>query len=109
MMSELIVAGFAMACGFVAAGLLSSLYQCITSRPAGFELTQDRVVAGVAQILLLMFAGPVILMRAALRAFVVDRRPLSWLAGATLAAAAWSLCSGVVVLEFALALRSTIV
>jgi hypothetical protein len=107
MLGELFVAGFAMASGFVAAGLLSSFYQLVTASPARFDVTSDRVVPGVAQVILLMFAGPVIVMRNAIRARTVDRRPFSWLAAAVTLAAAWSLCSGVIVLEFALAVQST--
>ncbi|HUG63000.1 MAG TPA: hypothetical protein VMP03_14205 [Methylomirabilota bacterium] len=99
---------FAMASGFVAAGVLSSFYQLVTASPARFELSADRMLAGLVQIFLLMFAGPVILMRNAIRGRIIERRPLRWLAASTTIAAVWSLCSGVIVLEFALALRHSL-
>jgi hypothetical protein len=108
MVGDLIVAGFAGAAGFVAAGLLSSFYQLVTASPVRFEMSSDRMVAGVAQVILLMFTGPVVLMRNAIRGRIIERRPLGWLVASAAIAAAWSLCSGVVVLEFALALRSSL-
>ena len=108
MLTDLIIAAFAMAAGFVAAGLIASFYQLVTATPARFDMSADRIWTGTLQVMLLMFAGPVILMRNAIRGRRVDRRPLGWLAASAFVAAAWSLCSGVVVLEFALAIGDTI-
>jgi hypothetical protein len=104
----MIILGFATASGFVAAGVLSSFYQLVTETPARFDITADRIWSGTLQIMLLMFAGPVIVMRNAIRGRILERRPLGWLAASTVVAAAWSLCSGIVVLEFALAIRDSI-
>lgn len=103
---ELILAGFAIATGFVSSGILSSFYQLVTAEPARFDMSSDRLMAGVAHIILLMFAGPAILMRNAVRGRLIERRPVGWLAASSVIAMAWSLCSGVVVLEFALAIGS---
>ena len=109
MSMELILAGFAIATGFVSAGVLSSFYQLVTAEPARFDMSSDRLMAGVAHIALLMFAGPFILMRNAVRGRLIEHRPLGWLAASAVIAAAWSLCSGVVVMEFAVALRETLI
>ncbi len=108
MMGELFVAGFAMASGFVAAGVLASFYQLLTATPARFDFPGDKMSTGVVQVMLLMFAGPVILMRNAIRGRLIERRPVGWLAASAGIAAVWSLCSGIVVLEFALAIRDTL-
>lgn len=108
MLLELYVAVFAIAAGFVAAGVLSSFYQLVTATPARFEFDTERLSAGLVQIVLLMFAGPAILMRNAIRARLIEHRHPGWLAASAAIAACWSLCSGVVVLQFALALRDTV-
>jgi hypothetical protein len=108
LLGDLIIAGFAMASGFVAAGVIASFYQLVTETPARFDISADRMWAGTLKVVLLMFAGPAILMRHAIRARIIERRPLGWLAASLAVSAAWSLCSGVVVLEFALAIGDTI-
>lgn len=107
-MTDELVAVFAIATGFVAGGVLSSFYQLVTSQPARFDAIGDRIVSGVGMVILLMFAGPVVLMRNAIRGQVLERRAPAWMAASALIAAAWSLCSGTVVLQFALALRATL-
>lgn len=98
MSSELIVAFFSLALGFALAGALSSLYQLVTARPARFSLDTDTIVLGIVQTFLIMFAGPAILMRNAIRARRIERRPVGWLFASTCIAGAWSLCSGVMLM-----------
>lgn len=109
MLEELLIAGFATAAGFVAAGIISSFYQLVTANPARFDMADERMSRGLFQILLLMFAGPAILMRNAIRGRLIEGRPIGWLFASTAIAGAWSLCSGVIVLEFAMAIRDTLV
>lgn len=104
MVGELYIVAFAMASGFVASGLIASFYQLVTANPARFELQSERMATGVVQVILLMFAGPVILMRNAIRGRLIEGRPIRWLAASSVVAAVWSLCSGIVVLEFAIAI-----
>lgn len=108
MLMDLFIAAFAAATGFVSAGVLSSFYQLVTAQPARFDVDGSSMVAGVAAVVLLMFAGPAILMRNAVRARLIERRPVGWLAASMAIAGLWSLCSGVVVLEFALAVRHSV-
>lgn len=108
MVWDLIVAGFAIAIGFVGSGIIASFYQLIMARPPRFDLEGSSIAAGVAGVVLLMFAGPVILMRNAIRGRLLERRPVGWLAASTLIAGAWSLCSGVVLLQVGLALRHSL-
>ncbi len=97
---EILVTCFSIALGFVLAGLLSSLYQLVTSKPARFEMQAETIVLGIAQTFLIMFAGPAILMRNAIRGRRIEHRHVAWLVASTAIAGAWSLCSGVMLLPF---------
>ena len=108
MTADLLIAGFAIATGFVSAGILSSLYQLVTAEPARFDAVGDRVLSGLMMVIILMFAGPAILMRNAIRGRLIEHRPVGWLMASTAIAGAWSLCSGIVVLQFALAFTGAI-
>jgi hypothetical protein len=105
MTSDLVIAGLAIATGFVSAGILASFYQLVTAEPARFDKIGDRLVTGVAMIILLMFAGPMILMRNAIRGKLIEQRAAGWMAASTVIAAGWSLCSGTVLLQLILAVR----
>jgi hypothetical protein len=105
---ELVIALFAIATGFVSAGLLASLYQLVTAEPVRFEAAGDTLFRGVAMIIMLMFAGPMVLMRNALRGRLIERRPVGWLVASTAISASWSLCSGIVVMELALAIQNSL-
>lgn len=108
MNTDLIITFFAVATGFVSAGVLSSLYQLVTAEPVRFDLDGASMASGVAAVVLLMFAGPVVLMRNAVRGRLIEHRPIGWLAASLAISSLWSLCSGVVVLEFALAVRDSV-
>ncbi|WP_370673586.1 hypothetical protein [Pleomorphomonas sp. PLEO] len=97
---EILVTCFSVALGFVLAGLLSSLYQLVTSKPARFEMQAETILLGIAQTFLIMFAGPAILMRNAIRGRRIEHRNVGWLVASTAIAGAWSLCSGVMLLPF---------
>jgi hypothetical protein len=102
------IAAYAAATGFVSAGLLASFYQLMTTEPPRFRVAETSIVAGTLSVILCMFAGPFMLMRVAL----FNHGALLQSAGsrvvAGLLASGWSFCSGVVVLQFVLALRSTL-
>jgi len=100
MNGEVLVTCFSIALGFVLAGLLSSLYQLVTSKPARFEMKAETIYTGIAQTFLIMFAGPAILMRNAIRGRMIEHRNVGWLVASTAIAGAWSLCSGVMLLPF---------
>lgn len=104
MLFELLIAVYAVAAGFVAAGTLASFYQLVTDHPPGFSMQADGIAANLTAVFLCVFAGPFILMRNAVRGRLNEQRPVGWLAASAAIAAGWSLCSGIVVIEFALAL-----
>ena len=105
---EILVTCFSIALGFVLAGLLSSLYQLVTSKPARFEMQAETIVLGIMQTFLIMFAGPAILMRNAIRGRRIEHRNVGWLVASTAIAGAWSLCSGVMLLPFFIVVAQSI-
>jgi len=105
---QLALAAYAAAAGFVASGFIGSLYQLLTDKPPKFSVEADSVLAGVSSTFVCIFAGPFIIMRQAIRGRIIEDRPLGWLAASAVIAAGWSLCSGIIVIEFALAVNGTI-
>ncbi|MEJ1161112.1 DUF6949 family protein [Prosthecomicrobium sp. N25] len=108
MLFQVMVIVYAVAAGFVSAGVLASFYQLVTDQPPAFLLDGDGILAGIAAMLICVFAGPFIIMRNAIRGRLIERRPFGWLAVSAGIAAGWSLCSGIVVIEFALAIGHSI-
>jgi len=108
MLFQIAIAAYAAAAGFVAAGFIGSLYQLLTDQPPRFNVESGTVISGISSTFVCIFAGPFIIMRQAIRGRIIEDRPLGWLAASTVIAAGWSLCSGVIVLQFALAINETI-
>lgn len=98
---------YAMATGFVVAGLLGSLYQLVTSRPMSFELFGLNRIQLFLGIMTLVMAGPAVIMRNAIRGRLIEQRPGHWLALSTAISATWSLLSGVFILNIYLALSAS--
>jgi len=99
---ELLVLLYCCLTGFVAAGLLGSFYQLVTSKPPQFAFEFSNIAAGATTVFMVFFAGPFILLRNALRARLIERRPLGWLAASFAIAAMWSSLSGMFVLQLAI-------
>ncbi len=109
MLYELAIAAYAASCGFVAAGILGSLHQLLTDRPARFAIDLESIGKGLLGVLLCAFAGPFIIMRNAIRGRMIENRPVGWLVASTAIATGWSLCSGIVVVQFVLAMRAGLI
>jgi hypothetical protein len=107
-MFELWLLLYCAAVGFVAAGLASSLFQLVTRRQVAFAVPRPRIVECFVAAVSFAFIGPYIVARGAVRAVRADRRPITWLVGGLAVAGVWSACSGIVVLDFALAMRSSL-
>ncbi len=105
MATELFVLFFAIAAGFVAAGLTSSGFQLITKKQLSFEIPDWPVLGRFCLGFALIFSGPVILMRNAIRARLIEKRPIGWLAASTAISMSWSFILGLFVLQMMLALR----
>lgn len=106
-MSVLFVYVFAIATGFVTAGLMGSFFQLVTNRQMTFELFDMNRILLLFGIMTLVLAGPAVIMRNAIRARLIERRPGHWLALSTAISAAWSLLSGVFILNIYVALRAS--
>jgi hypothetical protein len=97
-MSVGIFYGFAIMIGFVLAGLAGSFFRLVTRHAISFELAEaarPHLAFGIAT---LMFAGPAVIMRNAVRARLVERRALFWLALSSLIAVTWSFLAGLMLL-----------
>ena len=107
MFFELIVAAYIGCAGFVAAGVIGSLYQLVTNQPPRFGLSLESFFGAFGSFILCLFAGPFIIMRNAIRGRRIEGRPIGWLVASSTIAGMWSICSGVVVMQFVLSLAST--
>lgn len=105
MATEVFVLFFAIASGFVAAGLTTSGFQMVTNRTLSFEIPDWPAFARFCLGFALIFSGPIILMRNAIRARIIEKRPIGWLAASTAISMSWSFILGLFVLQVALALR----
>ncbi|WP_024510663.1 hypothetical protein [Bradyrhizobium sp. ARR65] len=86
---------FAVCIGFALAGALTSGYQLMTERPAGFGLLQEGVTPRrFAAVPFLVFAAPFIIMRNTLLGIQVERRRFEFVMMATVIAGFWSMMSG---------------
>jgi O-antigen/teichoic acid export membrane protein len=86
---------FCLCIGFAFAGALTSGYQAIVQRPAGFALLQEGAAPRTfAAVPFLVFAAPFIIMRNTLRGVQVERRRFEFVMMATVLAGFWSLMSG---------------
>ena len=101
---ELILAVYMGCAGFVAAGVLGSFYQLLTNNPPRFQLRLESLVGTVSSCLMCAFAGPFIIMRNAIRGRRIENRPIGWLVASSTIAGMWSVCSGLVMMRFAVSL-----
>lgn len=97
---------YAITTGFVFGGVIGSFYQLLTGKRINFELLTEGGPMVVLTAIALVLAGPIVVMRNAIRGRFIERRPGHWLALSTLICALWSFMSGIFVLSFALALRA---
>ncbi len=97
---------YAITTGFVFGGVIGSFYQLVTGKRVNFELLMEGSPMVVVSALVLALAGPIVVMRNAVRGQFIDHRPGHWLALSTLICALWSFMSGIFVLSFALSLSA---
>ncbi|MEJ8475536.1 DUF6949 family protein [Roseibium algae] len=107
MVFDLFVALYIGSAGFVAAGVIGSLYQLLTSQPPKFNMAVESLLGTIAAVSVCLMAGPFIIMRHAIRGRRIERRPLGWFVASSTIAGMWSLCSGLFVMNFAVSLVAT--
>jgi len=92
------------AVGFVAAGVLASFVQLVSGEPMRFGTGSQSIVASIGEVLLLVLAGPAVLMRNAW--WGLQARPKIWFGISAAIAAVWSLCFGALLVVLMLKLAS---
>ena len=97
---EFLLIGYVICVGFVAAGILASLYQMATSNAPQFRLSHGGLIAGLFDVLMIAFAGPLILLKNAIRGRLIEDRPFGWLVASSALSGFWSFCSGTLFLSF---------
>jgi hypothetical protein len=86
---------FSLCIGFALAGALTSGYQALVQRPAGFGLLGEGVAPKTfAAVPFLVFAAPFIIMRNTLRGARIETRRFEFVMIATVLAGFWSMMSG---------------
>jgi hypothetical protein len=81
--------------GLAAGGIVVSGYRLMTNRAASFQTRPESAVGAFAQAVVLMFGGPLVLMRNAIRGRLIEHRPLGFLAASTVIASLWCFFCGV--------------
>ena len=91
---------FSLMIGFSLAGALTSGYQVLAHRPAGFGLLAQGVAPTTfAAVPFLVFAAPFIIMRNTVRGRKIENRRLEFVMMATVIAGFWSMMCGTVFLR----------
>ena len=91
---------FSLLIGFALAGALTSGYQAMANRPAGFGLLQEGVAPKTfAAVPFLVFAAPFIIMRNTVRGRRIEKRRAEFVMLATVLAGFWSMMCGTVFLR----------
>ena len=101
-MGETTAFAMAVATGIVAAGLMSSFYRLLSGRPLSFSLLTAPLPDVLTGIATLVFAGPAVIMRNAVRARLLEQRAWIWLCMSAMIATFWSFMSGLFVLSLLL-------
>ncbi len=91
---------FSLTIGFALAGALTSGYQLLADRPAGFSLLQEGAAPRTfAAVPFLVFAAPFIIMRNTVSGRRVQSRRVEFVMLATVFAGFWSMMCGTVFLR----------
>ncbi|MBR1222932.1 hypothetical protein JQ557_33365 [Bradyrhizobium sp. U87765 SZCCT0131] len=91
---------FSLLIGFALAGALTSGYQVLSDRPAGFGLLAQGVAPSTfAAVPFLVFAAPFIIMRNTVRGRRIENRRVEFVMLATVLAGFWSMMCGTVFLR----------
>ncbi|MEZ5841093.1 MAG: hypothetical protein R3D02_11955 [Hyphomicrobiales bacterium] len=105
MYTELFIYSYAATVGFVSAGIIGSFYQLLTAEAPQFRVSDKSFLSGFGSVMLCCFSAPFIIMRNAIRGRRIERRPLGWLVASVAISLMWSACTGIILLEFIIALR----
>jgi hypothetical protein len=85
--------------GFAFAGLMASAFQLVASEPPSFRMILGKNATAVAAVPLVFMTAPFIIMRNTLRGRRFERRPVPFVALATIIACGWSMLCGLLILR----------
>jgi hypothetical protein len=91
--------------GFVASGVAASFYKMMTSEAPAFTLLGKSWYAVCVTFILCAITGPMIVIDLVIRGRLADRSAFGMQLAGVFVALLWSLCSGILVLDFVLQLR----
>ena len=101
MTTIVLVTFWAVAAGFVTAGLFASCFQLLTNSPVSFTmLNVNRMLNAVMAVPLLLFSGPMVIARNAWNGRVTAQREWGWIFVSAAIVTTWSFLTGVLILEF---------
>lgn len=106
--TELLITMYIVCAGFASAGLLGSFVQLWKTEPVGFSINSDGILNSLLSVIVCIFAGPFIIMRNTVRGRRIEGRPLGWVVMASGIASLWSFCTGLMIMHFALSIRSSL-
>jgi hypothetical protein len=72
--------------GLVAGGITVSGYRLVTNHQPSFHARPETAIGAFGQVLVLVFGGPLVLMRNAIRGRLIERRPMGFLVATTVIA-----------------------
>ena len=81
--------------GLVAGGVTVSGYRLLTNHQPSFQARPTSAMGAFGQVLVLVFGGPMVIMRNAIRGRLIERRPMGFLLATTVIASLWCFFSGV--------------
>ncbi len=108
MLGDFLLLLYAVAVGFVAAGITASFYRMVTSEPARFGLFGQSLLAWITTFAFCAMTGPVIVVDMAIQRVRNEKLPFGWLMAGVGIAALWSCCLGIVVLAVVLGVRNSL-
>lgn len=80
--------------GLVAGGIAVSAYRALTNELPSFQSRPETPIGALGQVLVVVFGGPLVLMRNAVRGRLIEHRPLPFLAASAVVASLWCFFSG---------------
>jgi hypothetical protein len=106
---ELVVLIYAVAVGFVAAGIATSFRQLLTAEPPRLSLIGERWTTLAATLAIFAVTGPLLVFRAVVSGRLAERRSLAWTIGGITIVGLWSCCLGILVMGLVMRLVMALV
>jgi len=104
---EAMLLAYAAAVGFTAAGIAGTFYQLVTARPPAFPTLRGDAFQVIGAWFACAITGPFIIGRMLLAGWR-GREPLTWSVAGIVIVGLWSGCTGIILLQFAVALSRSV-